>query len=303
MQNFNFYKEKLLQKYKTANNFEIEERYFHSLNVAKKAEEIVKQLSLPIDIEKVRIAGLLHDYAKFMNKEEFEEIVLNNNLSYEYYLNNEKVTHALLGKYAIMNDLGIEDEEILNAIEYHTTGRANMSLLEEVIFLSDYIEDSRVGRNFEKVRNIAQSNYQKAIYIILEENIKKLTTRNAPIHTLTMEAFQYYKKFYNTENSYLNNILETINRNLVHNISIYDASKSHLFCDYVIVSTALSERQMQAAINYLRQEYHIRGIENGKTWTLIDLGDIIIHIFSEEDRLNYGLDRLYSSLPQIPFKS
>ena len=56
---------------------------------------------------------------------------------------------------------------------------------------------------------------------------------------------------------------------------------------------------MQACINYLKDDFEIRGAEIGDSWSLIDLNDVIIHIFKEEERERYGIDRLYASFPKL----
>ena len=71
------------------------------------------------------------------------------------------------------------------------------------------------------------------------------------------------------------------------------------YFDYIIVATTLSNRQMQACLNYLKDDFEIRGAEVGEAWSLIDLNDVIVHIFKEEERERYGIDRLYASLPQL----
>ena len=104
------------------------------------------------------------------------------------------------------------------------------------------------------------------------------------------------------DNLKLDNVLESINRNLVKDVVIYDLSQRHPLYDYVIVSTANSNRQMEACVSYLRDDFDLKGAEIGEGWTLIDLGDIIVHVFSSDYREKYGLDKLYSALPIVENK-
>lgn len=69
--------------------------------------------------------------------------------------------------------------------------------------------------------------------------------------------------------------------------------------DFIVVATADSMRQMEAVSNYLKDEFVVRGVEKADAWTLIDLNDIIINLFTGEERIKYGLDKLYHDLPPI----
>ena len=59
---------------------------------------------------------------------------------------------------------------------------------------------------------------------------------------------------------------------------------------------------MEACVSYLRDDFDLKGAEIGEGWTLIDLGDIIVHVFTNDDREKYGLDKLYSALPIVENK-
>ena len=78
---------------------------------------------------------------------------------------------------------------------------------------------------------------------------------------------------------------------------VYDVRNRTPLYDYVIVTTSLSPRQMDAGINYLKEAFNASRVEKGETWSLIDLRDVIVHIFNEEDRQHYGIDKLYVGLP------
>lgn len=101
-------------------------------------------------------------------------------------------------------------------------------------------------------------------------------------------------------------IVNAIDDVRVKDIKIYDTREVTPLFDYVIIATANSSRQMQAVVNSIEEkevenDFSIRGIEgvNGGLWTLIDLNDIIVNVFTAEERLNYDLDKLWKNLPQI----
>lgn len=303
MLDLEFYKNKLLEKYKEKNDDEMFERYEHCLNVSKFCGELVDHYKLNIDKEKVLLTGLLHDYAKFYTMEEYEQLVLEFNVDTFVLSSHHKLLHSLLGRYAVEKDFGIKDEEILSAIEYHTTGRENMSLMQKIIFISDFCEQGREGNVHDCARDLAFVNIDKCVYYILDSKIKHILERGFPVDINTQNAYKFYKRFKNLNSgNKLENVLECINRNLVRDVVIYDLASRHPLYDYVIVSTANSNRQMEACVSYLREDFELKGAEIGEGWTLIDLGDIIVHVFSNDDREKYGLDKLYSALPIVENK-
>ena len=298
-----FYKSKLLEKYKEKNDDEMYERYEHSLNVCKFMEKLLDHYQFDIDKEKALLTAILHDYAKFYTMDEYEQLVLEYNLD-SYVLNApRKILHSLLGRYAVNKDLGIEDEEILSAIEYHTTGKDDMTLLQELLFISDFCEEGREGLVFDNARDVAFVDIKKCVFYILDFKIKFTLDRGLSLDSNTQVGYRYYKKFKNlNSDSKLDNVLECINRNLVKDVVIYDMTSRHPLYDYVIVSTTSSYRQMEACVSYLKDDFDIKGAEISEGWTLIDLGDIIVHVFTSDDREKYGLDKLYASLPIVENK-
>lgn len=171
------------------------ERYNHSLGVFKEADKLVKFHNFDVNPHKLKIATLLHDYAKFESLDTFKKIISEEGLDEDELLKSPKLLHALLAPYLIKKDLNITDDEILNAIKFHTTGKANMNLLEELVFLADYIEENRVGQTFEEIREIAYVNFKRAIAIEFEYLLKKLMVKNEIINNNTIEGYKFYKKY------------------------------------------------------------------------------------------------------------
>ena len=298
-----YYKNKLLEKYKEKNDDEMYERYEHSLNVYKYCMKLVDHHKLDIDKDKVALAGLLHDYAKFYSMDEYEQLVLEYNVDTYLLSCHKKILHSILGRYAVQKDFGIDDEEVLSAIEYHTTGKKEMTDLQKILFISDYCEEGRSGNTFENARDISLVDIKKCVFYILDSKMKFVLERGFPVDENSQEAYRYYKKFKNLNSgNKLDNVLECINRNLVHDVVIYDLTERHPLYDYVIISTTNSNRQMEACVSYLRDDFDLKGAEIGEGWTLIDLGDIIVHVFTNDDREKYGLDKLYSALPIVENK-
>ena len=112
----------------------------------------------------------------------------------ENLLSSPSIWHAFTGKFIARDNYHIINDDILNAIFYHTTGRPNMSNLEKLIFLSDYIELGRVGKNFEDIREIAYKDINQAIISMYENQFEYLNSKNVMIYPLSKLAYEYYKK-------------------------------------------------------------------------------------------------------------
>ena len=141
------------------------------------------------DIPSVIVASYLHDATKYDN------IGIDDLKSIE--INNEDVPKACIHAYTACNlakaRFNIEDIDILNAIKYHCSGRIKMSLLEKIIYVSDFIEE---GREFtsNELRDIAMTNLDEAVYLIMIQTKEYLFSNNLKLSRLTEEAIPYYKK-------------------------------------------------------------------------------------------------------------
>jgi len=104
------------------------------------------------------------------------------------------VLHSILGRYIAKIKYNIKDKEILDAIRYHTTGRTNMSNLEKIIFISDYIEPGREFKGVEKVRYLAEKNIDESVIIAMKNTIAFLEKNNKHVHKDTLDGLNYLLK-------------------------------------------------------------------------------------------------------------
>lgn len=168
-----------------------ERRLKHSLNVAEcavKLSEIYK-----CDKDKAKIAGLIHDCAKYFSDEQIEDCIKKFNIELDpLEENNIALSHSVIGAYVAREVFNIEDEEIISAIKYHTTGRENMSLLEKIIYMADLIEE---GRNFPRVDELRKLAYggklDEALILSFNNTIKFVIDNNQLIHPRTVKARNY----------------------------------------------------------------------------------------------------------------
>ena len=167
-----------------------EKRLIHIKSVVKTALGLAKNYGL--DLEKVEVAALLHDCAKHRDK----NILLKKASDFGIILDvvmmhNEELIHAQLGAEIARREYGISDEDILNAIRYHTTGRVNMTLLEKIIYIADYIEPLRTTPRVETVREVAYENIDEAILMAMDSTISFLIKNRQLISPHTIEARNY----------------------------------------------------------------------------------------------------------------
>lgn len=172
-------------------------RYKHSKGVIDMAKRLNAQYHLGINEDKITLAGLLHDVTKNYSNEEQLEIL---NDFYHYKIDDEllscpSIWHAVTARVVSEKRYHLIDEEILNAIMYHTTGRPKMGDLEKLIFLCDYIEEGRTGHYFEDVRHVAlEKGICEAIVQMYENVFLYLKSQNQNIYSLSLKAYEYYKK-------------------------------------------------------------------------------------------------------------
>lgn len=170
-------------------------RYEHTVGVAYTAANLAMRYQA--SIEDAYIAGLLHDNAKYVAKEELLRICEENHLPIsEIERKNVYLLHSKAGAIKARDFYGIEKEDILNAITYHTTGRPGMSTLEKIIFVADYIEPNRrIIPNLDKIRNEAYLDLDKTVAWILSNTIHYLleTKSKEDIDQTTIESYEYYK--------------------------------------------------------------------------------------------------------------
>ncbi|HHW90630.1 MAG TPA: nicotinate (nicotinamide) nucleotide adenylyltransferase [Clostridiales bacterium] len=145
-----------------------------------------------VESEKIILAALLHDIGKNLSLKKAYELGLN--ISYKTIELPAVCRHADFGYEIAKTFFGIKDEEVLNAIKYHTTGRPDMTLLEKIILLSDYFEPTRQTPGIDKIAQVAQTDIDKAVAMALKDNLNYLKQQNYEIAPITISAYKYYQK-------------------------------------------------------------------------------------------------------------
>lgn len=191
---YNFPKiKKTLRKYLDRDRFE------HSEGVMYTAAALAMRYGE--DLERAQVAGILHDCAKCMPDNKKLKICEKHHIE---ITDAEKASpfllHAKVGAYIAKEKYDIEDEEILNAIACHTTGKPAMTLLEKIIYISDYIEPMRnKASNLEEVRKMAFLDLDETLFKILSDTLGYLQNSSKKMDPMTMQTYEYYKEQRDTD--------------------------------------------------------------------------------------------------------
>lgn len=160
-------------------------RLVHTANVVVCALKKAKELKL--DERQVYTAAILHDCAKYASPEETEGFVLPPDVP-------RPVVHAFLGAYIAEKFLGIKDTEVIDAIRYHTSGKAEMTLLGKLIFVADMIEEGRSYDGVDKLRVLYRGDFERCFRECLKEEYLHLQNKGGDIYVETENAYDYYIK-------------------------------------------------------------------------------------------------------------
>ncbi len=163
-------------------------RLMHSLGVVESATRLA--MIYDEDINKVEIAALLHDCGKCLKKEELLQNVEKYGILLDEIEKKElELIHGIIGAHLARDIFKVGDEDIFSAIAYHTTGRENMSKLEKIIYLSDFIEPNRNYPGVEELRKVAyHENLDKAVLMSFDNTIKYVISIQKLIHPRTIEG-------------------------------------------------------------------------------------------------------------------
>lgn len=167
-----------------------EKRYYHSLCVAAEAERLAEKYGA--DSEKMYLAGLLHDITKNISDDEqlqtFEKFGIMLSVAEKA---SPLIWHAMTGALVVEHELGIHDEDIISSIRYHTTGKANMTICQKIIFVADLTSADRNYPDIAEIRAKADRNLDECIIGILKFTICDIITKNNPLHPDTLDAYNY----------------------------------------------------------------------------------------------------------------
>lgn len=195
MAEYNYDHKTVLSLYEQMEKVLKRHRYIHSVGVAGTAACLA--MKYKEDIYKAQIAGILHDCAKMYDDSELIKLCRKSKIEISAF--EEKhgfLLHAKYGAFLAKEKYNIKDKDILNAIKWHTTGRENMSLLEKIVFISDYIEPTRTkAPNIAAIRDVVfnGSDIDRALVMIMGDTLHYLEDSSENIDSTTLNAYEYYR--------------------------------------------------------------------------------------------------------------
>ncbi len=171
-----------------------EKRFNHVLRVEQTAIQLAKNNG--VDIEKASIAGLCHDYAKQRPDQDFIDEIHQKGLDPDLLNYGNAIWHGIVGAEMLKDELGIWDEDILNAVRHHTTGAAVMTKLEQVVYMADYIEPARDFAGVDTARQITAQDLGAGVAYQTKHTLEYLIENDKPVYPKTIETYNAWVPAY-----------------------------------------------------------------------------------------------------------
>ncbi len=166
-------------------------RYRHSLGVEKQAVKMARRFGA--DQRKAALAGILHDVCKDMPKGALLQNILESGIINGIdFKASPQLIHSYAGALYLQSHMDIHDLEVIEAVRYHTTARAGMSLLETVVYLADLTSEDREYPDVGEMRRLCDTDLRKAMIHALTHTVKELTRKQKPICPDTLGACKEY---------------------------------------------------------------------------------------------------------------
>lgn len=162
-------------------------RFEHVLRVMETAKSLAGKYQ--ISVQKAEQAALFHDIAKFMDESALLCKLEIDNEDPRLYSFHHELWHAPVGAIIARDEFGITDVDILNAIRYHTTGRANMSQLEKLIYISDMIEPGRSFPGVNDLRGMAEKDLDLTMEACIYQSVQFLVNKRVPVYPDSLDCY------------------------------------------------------------------------------------------------------------------
>ena len=268
-----------------------EYRYKHTQGVVKAIEGYAAKYGA--DVKKAKIAAVFHDACKGQK------------LGLE---------HGKAAAKIIKEQFGVEDEEIINAIANHTVGRVGMSLLEKVIKLADLLEENRTYEDCPKIREYEKTEHDiNKVYLVLAKRQKEIILSKGLYYDTTNDDViawleeEIRKTMTNKEIAYF--IAKEMDSRKATDITIIDIAEKSGFADYFVIASVAGLRQLSALATNIEDKLAEQGLIVGHVegkgdsgWILMDYGDIIVNLFTVEQREHYNMEKVWADCDRIYYE-
>lgn len=165
-------------------------RFEHCVRVSETARKLAKLNNY--DEDKAALAGFVHDYAKQVPVEEYRQVIKDEGFDPDLLNWNRAIWHGIVGTYFIKRDLKITDPEILQAVWRHTTADVEMTTLDKIVFMADYIESGRSFDGVEEARKITFKNLDEGVGYQLAHTLEFLIENRNKVYPRTLQAYNVW---------------------------------------------------------------------------------------------------------------
>ncbi|MBR2546962.1 MAG: bis(5'-nucleosyl)-tetraphosphatase (symmetrical) YqeK [Eubacterium sp.] len=293
-----------------------EKRRIHTYGVRDTSVRLAKKYGA--DPEKARACSLYHDMFRRASDEHIEECINKYGLDPKYR-HDPDLAHSKIAAIYMKNEMGITDEDMLNAVAYHTTGRAGMSVLEKVIFLADAIEPARDYPSVDYLRELADEDLDEACLAVLERSEDYLSLKGRKMDPDSIEFMNELRKRLKeeeTEKKAMDNrelameAAKLLDQKKAQDVLVIDIAEKSSFADYLVIASAGSDRQAESLADNVEDKMAELGqnerMADGRKhtgWVLLDFGDIIVNIFSAGMRDKYDLEKVWGDCETVAVKT
>lgn len=287
-----------------------DKRWNHTVNVVSEAEKLCQMYGG--DMEKCVTAAIFHDVVKELPNEELNALVRKFGFD-EKYIDSPNLSHGKIAAALLKHEWGIDDEDIINAVSYHTTGRAGMSKTEKIVFIADAIEPTRVYNGVEAIRKATYEDLDRGCLKSLTDTVEHLKEKGVSyIDEDTLRAREWFEEQIDDfrkerDGNHMNSkdyallAAETLDSKKAEDIIIFDIAEKSSIADYLILATGLNERSVGALIDEVEDRLAqegllVKSIEGKKEsgWILMDYGDIIVNVLTAEKRDRYNIEKVWA---------
>lgn len=289
-----------------------EERRVHTSGVLRESVRLSQRYG--VNTEKARLAALSHDMLRDLPLKTVREMIPSYKLDPRLESNRD-LSHGKLAARLLEEKFQITDREILDAVSYHTTGRAGMTPLEKVLYVADAIEENRQYPGVEELRRLAEIDLDLACIAAIKSMVNHIREQGKSldqksIHALNwMESKQKEKGHSMNNREIAQNILQVLSDKKASDLVLIDIAEKSSFADYLIIATGSSTRQIgtltDEVVRWLEEEGVAPKSTEGRGnsgWVLIDSGDVLINIFSAEQRARYNIEKIWGDGTFLPIE-
>jgi ribosome silencing factor RsfS/YbeB/iojap len=275
-------------------------RFAHTLRVARLAGSLARAHNE--DVRAAVLAALLHDLARLLSGEELLRECAARGMAIDSFERAHPVVlHARLGALLAREKFGVQSPRVLSAIEKHTLGAVRMTHLDEIVYLADSLEPGREYPGRAALLRVAYTDLAAAMRLVLRSSADHLRAQGRAVAPLTALVLQRYEGTTSLPDL-IDLALEAAEEKKAEDLVTLQLSGRTIVADAFIIATGRSKIQTRAIADAVSEAVRGAGYAKPRTegyvdggWILIDLGAVIVHVFTPEQRAFYNLERLWGA--------